>query len=50
MFVTIIPLHKPKTQEEVLRERVRYILELNGGEMTYGDLLKEMKRRGWVVD
>lgn len=50
MFVTIIPLTRPKTQEEVLEERVKYILDLNGGEMTYGNLLKEMKRRGWVVD
>lgn len=33
----------------ILEKKILYLLRLNGGEMTYGDLLKQMRSRGWAL-
>ena len=34
----------------VIEDRIFYLLALNGGEITYGDLCDQMTERGWLVD
>lgn len=43
------PKQTSPKDKKILEERIMYVLRLNGGEMTYGDLLNQMRDRGWVL-
>jgi len=41
--------NKQTSINPILEARIKYIIGLNGGEMTYGELLKQMRNRGWAL-
>lgn len=42
-------LHSPERCKLICEARIKIILSENGGEMTYGNLMEEMAKRGWAV-